>query len=447
MDELLADAAARALRYLEGREERPVVPGTEALDRLTEFVEPIPEIGSEPAEVLARLDAVGSPATVSSTGGRYFGFVTGATHPVGVGAAWLTSAWDQNAALGVMSPTAAVLDRVAGSWLVQLFGLPAASQVTFVAGTSVANAACLAIARDRVLHDAGWDCPASGLVGAPEVTVVVCESAHSSISKALGFVGLGRERVVSVPADDQGRIRPDALPEPAGPTIVVTQLGNVNSGACDPVGTVVAHYEGHNAWVHVDGAFGLWAAAAPSTRHLAAGVETADSWATDMHKWLNVSYDSAVAVVADPTDAARSFRVGAPYIPEGSTLEPVDRGPDMSQRARAVETWAVLAALGRQGVAELVERCCGHARRFADELARAGFTVHNDVVLNQVLVSLDTDEATNALLAAVHTDGRFWAGGSTWHGRRVVRISVSSAHTTTADVDLTVAALTDLARV
>lgn len=447
MTDVLADAAARAIRYLAEREIRPVFPAAAEVRALEGFVEPMPDRGAAPAEVLALLDQVGSPGTVVSNGGRYFGFVTGAADPVGIGAGWLAAAWDQNAALGIMSPTAGVLDRVVGSWLVQLFGLPAAAQVTFASGTSVANAVCLAAARDRVLLDAGWDCAADGLIGAPEVMVVVSEAAHSSVTKALGFIGLGRSRVTTVPADDQGRMRPDALRSTSGPTIVVTQLGNVNSGACDPVAEVVAHYAGDNAWVHVDGAFGLWAATTPSTAHLVAGMEAADSWATDMHKWLNVTYDSAVAVVADPASLARTFSVGAEYIPDSPGLEPLDRGPGMSQRARAVETWAVLKSLGRDGVEALIDRCCRLARRFAEELEEAGFTVHNEVVLNQVLVSLETDEATDALLDAVATDGRLWAGGSIWRGRRVMRISVSSAQTTDDDVDLAVAALIELAGV
>ncbi len=422
-------------------------PDEHALQGLRAFVEPLPEGPTEPSEVLRVLDEVGGPGTVATTGGRYFGFVTGSAHPVGVGAAWLTSTWDQNAAMGVMSPTAAVLDTVAGAWLATLFRSPGGSQVTFTSGTSTANIVGLAAGRDRLYHDLGWSSVDEGLGGAPPLRVVVSEAAHSSVAKALGVIGLGRSSVVTVPADKQGAMRAEGLPEPGEPTLVIAQAGNVNSGAFDPFDAIADHFEGSPHWIHVDGAFGLWAAASPARAHLTVGMERAHSWATDMHKWLNVTYDSAVAIVRDPADLARSFLVGAEYLPDSDRLEPVHRGLDMSQRARAVETWAVLKSLGREGVASLVDRTCGHAERLGAELASSGFTVHNDVVINQVLVSLDDDESTRRLIDAVAASGSIWAGGSTWRGRVVLRLSVSSWATTDDDITATVETLTSLAGV
>lgn len=445
MDEILAEAAARAITYLRNRDEKRVFPTDDAILGLQAFVEALPESSTDPRAVIGLLDEIGGEATVASTGGRYFGFVTGSAHPVGVGAAWLASAWDQNAALGVMSPTAGVLDTVVGAWLIQLFGLPSHSQHQFVTGTSAANALCLAAARDRLLFDTGWSVPDDGLIGAPPLRVVVSEAAHSSVTKALGFVGLGRSSAIVVPADDQGRIRADSLPGQGEPTLVVLQAGNVNSGACDPFDQVIDHFDGSPSWVHVDGAFGLWAAASDERRHLLAGATRADSWATDMHKWLNVTYDSAVAIVREPTDLARTFQVGASYLPDSVRLEPLHRGPDMSQRARAIETWAVLKSLGRSGVRSLVDRTCAHARRLAEILESEGIEVLNDVVLNQVLIGLSTDERTEALLEAIQADGRIWCGGSRWNGRSVVRISVSSWATTDEDVDVAAAAIVECA--
>ena len=435
MDDLLALSAARAITYLRTLGERDVFPDATAVEALDHFVEALPSVGKDPSAVLDLLDRAGSPATVASTGGRYFGFVTGGAYPVGLAAAWLAKAWDQNAALGVMSPTAAVLDTVVGGWLRELFSLPATAQHQFVTGTSVANAVCLAAARDRLQYDQGWDSMNDGLVGAPPIRVVVSEAAHSSVTKALGFVGLGRRASVVVAADEQGRLDPTDLPEPGVPTLVITQAGNVNSGSSDPFDAVADHFEGSPYWMHIDGAFGLWAATSPQLSPLVEGMSRAHSWATDMHKWLNTTYDSAVAIVRDREDLSRTFQVGASYIPEAQRLEPVHRGPDMSQGARAVETWAVLAHLGRTGVAAHSERLCAHAKLLAERLDDAGVTVPHDVVLNQVLVQLDTDEQTEALITGVQQSGVIWCGGSSWRGRSVMRVSVSSWATAVADVE------------
>lgn len=445
MDETLAEAAARAITYLRERDSRPVFPDQPTIEALGEFVEGLATQGTDPAEVLRLLDEIGSPATVGSSGGRYFGFVTGGAHPVAVGASWLAAAWDQNAALGVMSPVAGVIDTIAGGWLSHLFGLPPGVQHHFVSGTSAANALCLAVARDRLLAEQGWDAVNDGLFDAPQLRVVVSEAAHSSVTKALGFVGLGRQNVVVVDADDQGRMDASALPAAGEPTLVITQAGNVNSGAQDPFAPIAAHFDGSPHWLHVDGAFGLWAATSPRRRHLVAGVELADSWATDMHKWLNTTYDSAAAFVRDKQDMARSFDVSAAYLPESSRIEPVGRGIDMSQRARAIEVWAVLKSLGSGGVAELTDRLCDHAAALAEALDRGGLTIHNDVTLNQILVSLDTDEQTEALLENVQTSGTIWCGGSEWQGRSVIRISICSWATTSDDIVAAAATILDAA--
>lgn len=446
MQDILAQAAARAITYYAERDGWSVFPDSHAMEALQRFIEAMPVEGTDGEEVIRILDEVGGPGTVASSGGRYFGFVTGSAHPVGVAASWLAAAWDQNAAMGVMSPTAAVLDTVTGAWVASLFGLPPGTQTTFVSGTSAGNVACLAAGRDRLFADLGWDSINDGLIGAPPLRVVVSEAAHSSVSKALGLIGLGRDNVVRVPADDQGRMRASELPAAGEPTLVITQAGNVNSGAFDPFSEIADHFEGTPSWIHVDGAFGLWAAASPSTSYLTAGLDRADSWATDMHKWLNVTYDSAVAMVRKADDLARTFKVGAPYLPDSGRLDPVHRGPDMSQRARSIETWAVLKSLGRNGVTELIDRCCTLARRFAASLEAAGFTIHNDVVLNQVLVGLGNDEATTALVNHAATNPTMWAGGSVWNGSPVLRISVSSWATTEADVDAAVSELIALSQ-
>lgn len=434
MDELLALSAARAIGYLRERDQRSVFPDNAAVVGLDAFVESLPSTGTSADGVIALLDQIGGPGTVASTGGRYFGFVTGSAYPVAVGASWLSAAWDQNAAVGTMSPTAGVLDTVVGGWLLQLLGLPAHAQHQFVSGTSAANAACLAVGRDALLQAQGWDSVAQGLFGAPPPRIVVSSAAHSSVTKALGFVGLGRDRVVSVPSDDQGRMIASELPAPGEPTLVIAQAGNVNSGSMDPFGAIADHFEGTPHWIHVDGAFGLWASSSPKYAGLMNGIERADSWATDMHKWLNTTYDAAIAVVRDREDMARTFHVGASYIPDSPRIEPVSRGIDMSQRARAIEAWAVIKSLGAEGVAAHTERLCSFAADLAARLDAGGLSIVNDVVLNQILVRAGTDEETDALLSRIQNDETLWCGGSEWEGRPVIRISVCSWTTTADDI-------------
>jgi glutamate/tyrosine decarboxylase-like PLP-dependent enzyme len=438
---LLQDACRRALRYLEGLADRPVAPPAEAVRALRRLDFPLPEVGRGAAEVLALLDEIGSPATVASAGPRYFGFVTGGTLPAAQAAAWLANAWDQNCALTVMSPTAAALDAVALRWVTELLGLPEGTGGGFVTGTGMANVTCLAAARDHVLTRHGWDAAGQGLVGAPPVTVVVGAQAHATVGKALGMVGLGRGRALALPTDDQGRIVPRGLPALSGPVIVCLQAGNVNSGASDPFIPLIAWAREQGAWVHVDGAFGLWAAACPATADQVAGVGAADSWATDAHKWLNTSYDCGVALVADPAALAEAMRAPAAYLPGTAAREPMHFTPQSSQRARGVEVWATLAALGWDGVAALVERTCLLARRFAQGMRDAGFGVLNDVVLNQVVVDFGNAARTESVIAAIQRDGTCWCGPTVWQGRSAMRISVSGWSTTDDDIDKSIAAV------
>jgi glutamate/tyrosine decarboxylase-like PLP-dependent enzyme len=435
LQELLAEVAERAGRYLATLDERPVAPDAAAVAGLARFDEPLPELPGSAAATLALLDEAGSPATVASAGGRYFGFVTGGSHPAALAANWLATAWDQNTALPVMSPAAACLHEVVTRWLGELLGLPAGGAAVFTTGASTANATALTAARDRQLARAGWDAQADGLFGAPELTVVVGEQVHSTLIKALGLIGLGRQRVRRIPADDQGRMRADCLPaDITGPAVVCMQAGEVNTGAFDPFPGIVEWARRRQAWVHADGAFGLWALADPSRSHLTAGLADADSWATDGHKWLNVPYDCGIAVVRRPEDLRRSFASVAGYLPPDAGFEAIHHSPQSSQRARQVEVWAVLRTLGRQGVTDLVARTCGHAQVMAARLRQADLEVLNDVVLNQVLVRAATDERTLALVESVQQDGTCWCGPTMWQDRPAMRISVSGWATTAEDI-------------
>ncbi len=446
MDKLLNDAAQRALRYLDQLDGRSVAPSTEAVKGLKRFHEPLPEMSTDPCEVLALLDEIGTPATVSTAGRRFFGFVTGGVLPATLAANWLAAAWDQNASMVVLSPVGAALEDVVLSWLRDLFRLPSGSGGALVTGGTMANFTSIAAARHALLSAVGWDVEAQGLFGAPPITVIVGDEVHISMLKALGLAGLGRERVVRVPADAQGRMRADKLPKLSGPTLICTQAGNVNSGAFDPIGEICARAHEAGAWVHVDGAFGLWAAVARERRHLVDGVELADSWATDCHKWLNVPHDSGIALVRDEQHLLGAIRTTAAYLVHGEQREPHHHTPEASRRARGIEVWAALRSLGRSGLEDMIERTCRHASRFADGLRAAGYEILNDVVLNQVLVSFGNDETTRRVIAAIQQDGTCWCGGTVWHGRAVMRISVSSWATRDEDVDRSLAAMIACAR-
>ena len=447
MTQLLEDAAQRAMRYLQGLDQRSVAPTQSALERLPQLGGALPEQPGDPLEVLRLLDEIGSPATVATAGRRFFGFVIGGSLPVTVAANWLAAAWDQNVTFSTTSPVGAAVEEIALGWLLDVFGLPAGTGGAFVTGATLANLTALAAARHAVLKQAGWDVEAQGLQGAPVVSVVVGAEVHASIIKALRLLGFGRDRLVQVPADREGRMRAEALPELAGPCIVCIQAGNVNSGAFDPAPEICARARAAGAWVHVDGAFGMWAAAAPVRARLWTGFAEADSWATDAHKWLNVPHDSGLAFVRDAEALRAAMSVSGSYLIAGSMREPSHYTPELSRRARGVEVWAALRALGRQGLAQQIERCCQLATRFAQGLQAAGYEVLNDVVLNQVVVAFGDAEHTRRVIAGIQADGTCWCGGTVWQGRSAMRISVSSWATTEDDVERSLAVMLRIARV
>jgi glutamate/tyrosine decarboxylase-like PLP-dependent enzyme len=442
---LLTDVAARVADHRTQAGDGAVAPPPDVVASVRGALGSLRDEPTEPAQVIEELVAAVRPGLVATTGPRYFGFVIGGALPAATAADVLTTGWDQPAFNAVTSPAAAAVEEVAGAWLVELLGLPTGVSVGFVTGGQAANTVGLAAARHRVLARAGWDVERDGLTGAPPVRVIASAERHATIDRALRLLGLGTRAVTAVDADAQGRIDVPALARtldalPPGPTVVCLQAGNVNTGACDDLaaGVDAAHRIG--AWVHVDGAFGLWAAASPATRSLVAGLAGADSWATDGHKWLNVPYDSGFVFCADPAAHRAAMSFTAAYLTghgQGEVRAPSDYVPESSRRARGFATWAALRELGRSGVAELVERCCALARRFGDRAAELdGVAVLNDVVLNQVLLRFgDDDAATDAVVAAVQRSGEAWMGTTTWQGRRAMRISVSNATTTEDDVD------------
>jgi len=438
---LLSQAADRALAYLKTLDQRPVFPSSEAIAKLTTLGGPLPEQGCDPAEVLARLDEVASPATVAMGGGRYFGFVNGGVLPVALAANWLAAAWGQNAALWIMSPAAVELERIALDWLAELFGLPDRCAGAVVTGATMANFTGLAAARHTLLEREGWDVERQGLFGAPPIEVVVGDEIHVSLLKTLGMLGLGRDRVVRVPTDGQGRLIAKDIPRLSRRTILCLQAGNVNTGAFDPFEEACANAREAGAWVHVDGAFGLWASASAARAALTRGLALADSWATDAHKTLNSGYDCGIAFVRQTSAVSAAMNVPAPYLLDNEHRQPMHFTPESSRRARGVELWATLKSLGRSGVAEMVERMCAHATRLAGGLRRAGHNVLNEVVFNQVLVSFGDAERTRRIIEAVQKDGTCWCGGSVWQGHDAMRVSISSWATTDDDIDRSLAAI------
>ncbi|GAA3080048.1 aminotransferase class V-fold PLP-dependent enzyme [Pseudonocardia yunnanensis] len=439
----LREAVAHAERFLLGLDERPVAAAVDASALRPVLGGPLPDEGA-PAEAVVDALAVGAdPGIVASAGPRYFGFVVGGALPAALAADWLVSAWDQDAAFHSLSPAAAAIEEITAEWVLDLLGLPAGASVGFVTGGQAANTTALAAARGGVLARAGWDVERQGLAGGPRVNVVCGEQAHATIFTALRQLGLGSDTAVLISADDQGRMNPadlaSTLSRLDGPTIVCAQAGNVATGTFDPFEPVVQACAAHGAWLHVDGAFGLWAAAAPATRALVRGVERADSWAVDAHKWLNVPYDSAMAIVADPLAHRAATGMAADYlVTDGEQRDSTNYVPESSRRARAVPVYAALRSLGRTGVAELVERNCAQARRMASRLTQLipGVEILNDVVLNQVLVRLPGDDAANrAAVVAIQRDGTCWLGGTRWGDRDVLRVSVSNWSTSDADID------------
>jgi glutamate/tyrosine decarboxylase-like PLP-dependent enzyme len=454
-DGLLKRTADLAEAFLERLPDRPVWPPVDITDLRAALGGAMPEHGDDARAVIEALAAGAEPGLVGSAGPRYFGFVVGGGVPAALAADWLTSAWDQNAGLYALSPAAAVVEEVAASWLVELFGLPSGSSVGFTTGATMANFTALAAGRHALLKAAGWDVEEDGLTGAPPIAIVAGEEAHVTIFVALQMLGLGRGRVHRVAADEQGRMRPDSLQDVLArldaPVLVCAQAGNVNTGAFDSLPEIVEIVRARpSAWLHVDGAFGLWAAAVPSLRDSVRGLSGADSWTTDAHKWLNVPYDSGIVAVRDAAAHHAAMTLGAAYYVEtaGGERDSYNWVPESSRRARGFAVYAALRSLGRDGLAAMIERCCALARRMADGLRGSdGVTILNDVVLNQVLVRFeprdggDADAFTRAVVAAVQADGTCWLGGTTWHGMAAMRISVSNWSTTEADADLSVEAI------
>jgi glutamate/tyrosine decarboxylase-like PLP-dependent enzyme len=448
MRDLLHQTADLAADFLESLPDRPVFPRVDLEALRARLGGPVPEGPTEAGQVVAELAAAGSDSAVAIPSGRYFGFVIGGSVPAALAADWLTSAWDQNAGLYVGGPAAAVAEEVAGRWLAELLLLPRARSFAFVTGTQMAHATALAAARNHVLHEAGWDVEREGLTGAPRIRVLAGERAHSTLYRALRLIGLGTGSVDPVAVDEQGRMRADALREVLGagegPTIVCAQAGEVNTGSFDDLEAIADAVAEAGAWLHVDGAFGLWAAASPRFAHLTRGAERADSWAVDGHKWLNVPYDSGIALCARPEPHRRAMGVRADYLihaDEGGPRDQVDWTPEFSRRARGFAVYAAIRSLGRSGIAAMIERCCDHAARFAEEIvAIPGVEVLNEVMLNQVLFRFDSDERTAEIMRCVQESGEAWMSGTLWQERQAIRISVSNWQTSDEDIDRTITA-------
>ena len=441
-DPLLERARAHAEHYLRVQPGRHVGARADRAELLGALQVPMSRAGEPAGQVIDALAAQGERGAVASGSGRYFGFVIGGSYPVAMAADWLTSAWDQNAGIHATSPLAAVVEEVAADWMLDLFDLPRESSVGFVTGCQMANFTCLAAARHKLLRDAGWDVEADGLQGAPRVHVVASTESHVTVDVALRYLGFGTRGIHRVESDAQGRMRADSLRNVVagldGPLLICAQSGNVNTGAFDPLDQIGAIANARGAWLHVDGAFGLWARASGARRNLAIGMELADSWATDAHKWLNVPYDCGLAIVRHANDHRAAMTSAAAYLIQtrGAERDAVDWVPEFSRRARGVPVYATLRTLGSEGVAGLVDGCCDHAQQFAALLAaEPGVCVLNDVVLNQVLVRFGDDDAvTRAVVAGVQGEGTCWLSGTTWHGVAAMRISVSNWSTSESDI-------------
>ena len=437
---LLEQAKSYAYAYMDAANQRRVFPDNAAIERLAIFDEAVPADPQSASEVLKLLDEVGSPATVAQTGGRYFGFVNGNAIPAAVAARWLADVWDQNAVLHIASPTVAKLEQVCERWVNELLGLPAETAAGLVSGSSIAALCGLAAARNSLLKKQGWDVNEDGLFGAPPLRVVISQQAHSSVFKALSLLGLGKSRVELIPADAQGRLDTKHLPPLDANTLVILQAGNVNSGAFDDFETVCNLAQAAGAWVHIDGAFGLWAAVSAKTSHLTKGIEKADSWSVDGHKTLNTPYDCGIILCRDRNALTSAMQASGSYLQYSEHRDNMMYTPEMSRRARAVELWATIRFLGRSGIAELVDGLCDRAQQFAEQLAANGFQIGNDVVFNQVLVACATPEQTKATLARIQASGECWCGQTTWQDKPAIRISVCSWATTPDDVERSVRA-------
>lgn len=433
--------SASALDYLSTVDARRVAPESEAIDALSHLVGPLNDEPIDPFTVVELLHRHGSPATVASAGGRFFGLVVGATLPAALGARVLTSAWDQVVFSDATSPVGCALERCAAAWVLDVLKLPPEAHVSFVTGATMATFTCLAAARGALLARAGYDVAQKGLWDAPKLRVVVTEEIHVTVVKALNLLGWGKASIERVPTDDQGRLIADRLPELDSRTIVCVQAGNVNSGACDPLEIVCAQARRAGAWVHVDGAFGLWAAASAKRSRLTKGAELADSWAVDGHKWLNTPYDCGLAIVRDADALHGAMATQAPYLRSGVRMAPKDMAPEFSRSARGVEVWAALRSLGREGLSDLIDSCCDHARSLAAGLEAAGYEVLNEVALNQVVARIGTPEQHARIAELCQASGECWFGVTNWRGRSALRFSVSSWKTTQEDIERTLATI------
>ncbi|MEN8199246.1 MAG: pyridoxal-dependent decarboxylase [Thermodesulfobacteriota bacterium] len=444
-DEKLLFNKAReyAFSYMENLADRPVFPDDAALENLKEFYEPLPETPCPGADILDRLHRYGSPATVAQTGSSYFGFVNGGCLPAAQASQWLSTAWDQNAALYLMSPLASCLETICQQWLIELLGLPEECVAALVSGSSLATLSGLAAARHDLLARQGWDVNGDGLAGAPPLRVVLGEQAHSSVFKALAILGFGRNQLELVVADGEGRLRVDKLPQLDERSMVIAQAGNVNSGAFDDIDAIAERVNTAGGWLHVDGAFGLWCAASKSRRHLTKGIDRADSWAVDGHKSLNGPYDCGIILCRHPKALAAAMQASGSYIHYSSERDGMVYVPEMSRRARSVELWATMKALGRAGIEELVDSLHTLALQLAGGLEDNGFQIVNEVVFNQVLVACKSGDATRATLANIQKSGRCWCGGATWQGEPVIRVSICSWRTGSADIEAAVASFVE----
>lgn len=438
--DLFEQAKSYAYSYMDDLHDRVVFPTEEAIDRLNVFNEPFPENPCDSEEMLSLLHEYGSPATVAQTGGRYFGFVCGSAIPTALAVKWLAAVWDQNPGIYVLSPVVSHLETVCEKWLIDLFGLPNETAAGFVGGTMAAIMCGLAVGRNEILKRQNWDVSSRGLFNAPKIRVVLGDQAHASVFKALSILGIGRDQIERVPVDGQGRMHADRVPELDDRSILVMQAGNVNSGAFDPFDGLcdVANHVG--AWVHIDGAFGLWAAGSRNKKYLTQGIEKADSWAVDAHKTLNAPYDCGIVFCKKREALVTAMHLSGSYLQYSDKRDGFLYTPDMSRRARGVELWATLKSLGRRGVEELIDGLCDRAVQFADQLRTEGFRILNDVVFNQVLVACDTPGLTKATLENIQESGVCWCSGAVWFGEPVIRISVCSWATTAADVERSVAA-------
>jgi glutamate/tyrosine decarboxylase-like PLP-dependent enzyme len=396
----------------------------------------LPEKPNEPEKILELLSSAGSQGTVAVAGPRYFGFVIGGSTPVTLAANWLAGAWDQNCGMDTSSPVAAFVEEISLKWLLQLYGFPSTCGGAFVTGATMAGFTCLAAARSHLLNRQGWNVEKQGLFGAPNIDVIVSEEVHATILKSFSLLGMGSERVTKVPTDKMGRMAVDKIPKLNGPTIICVQAGDVNSGCVDPIDEIIDKFKSEDVWIHVDGAFGLWVLVSSKHKHLAKGIGKADSWSVDAHKWLNVPYDSGVALVRNAEALRSAMSISTAYLKSTpGKRQPHEFTPELSRRARGVEIWTAIASLGRQGIAEIVERCCAHAQKAARRLTDAGYRVLNDVVINQVLVSFGSDEKTEKVIKAIQEDGTCWCGGTRWKGQTAMRISICSWATTDEDMD------------